>query len=520
MKRGFSFSELGHAIQQASAEARENGDEEAPESPTSDTTTAVMSRGAMPRSKSLTDLDTESDDKEPRGLLPSISTLGLSSMNLHDVHGLEVLKRSAREGVAGGGMTSLPRSLSNSSLSQLVLKDDDIGAASALMELCGSDPRAADAAGPKAPGKPAERLSAPDSPPISLPPLRELLGGGVPPHAAPTRPSYVNFFGQGHGSAVWDELSAAALGSQMQALQQLAVASKMQGDSAGHKAVAHSPAPARRDQHVGLHHGGAAGAGEEAEADGKHNKYCHFCQHVKVKRATSMLACENSECARRFCEHCLKTHLSDVVPPGDNNKGIVDLVDGKWLCPICRKVCCCAIQACNRNHRHCKAYRYRQRRAEQAAKRTMAYERQTKGGGVPGDAAPSSLASPSQPHLSGNNSAPLQRPDVGLANASLFPGATPQMGALPGAAAMQVQGFGPKGMMPMQMGLGQTSIPMHQVQQQMLQQQGAGMGMVPPSLYDLQGQVQSSLSPMASVAGPQGLGFMRMPMGPTYPFYQ
>eukprot|EP00960_Hanusia_phi_P005071 146117-Hanusia_phi.AAC.4 len=91
------------------------------------------------------------------------------------------------------------------------------------------------------------------------------------------------------------------------------------------------------------------------------------------------------ECARRFCEHCLMTHLHDVVPP--DGRGLKELCDGKWLCPICRKVCCCAIQVCNRAHRHCKgnlqcsstwagltplvAYRYRQRRAEQAAKRSL-----------------------------------------------------------------------------------------------------------------------------------------------------
>jgi hypothetical protein len=104
---------------------------------------------------------------------------------------------------------------------------------------------------------------------------------------------------------------------------------------------------------------GADGGGDEA----KHNKYCHFCQHVKVKRATSMLACVNQECARRFCEHCLVTHLNDSVPKQHEA--------GSWVCPICRKTCCCAFKTCERNHRHCKAFRYRQRRAEQAAKRSL-----------------------------------------------------------------------------------------------------------------------------------------------------
>merc|ERR1719183_758298 len=126
-----------------------------------------------------------------------------------------------------------------------------------------------------------------------------------------------------------------------------------------------------------------AGAREEGAAEGddaKHNKYCHFCQHVKVKRASSMLACDNAECARRFCEHCLVTHLDEVTegaPLSEVDGG------GKWLCPICRKLCCCSIQHCARPHRHCKAYRYRQRRAEQAAKRTLAAGEGANGNGSP-----------------------------------------------------------------------------------------------------------------------------------------
>lgn len=108
--------------------------------------------------------------------------------------------------------------------------------------------------------------------------------------------------------------------------------------------------------------GGAEG-GDVGGDEGKHNKYCHFCQHVKVKRATSMLACVNQECARRFCEHCLVTHLKDAAPKPHEAAG--------WTCPICRKTCCCAYKTCDRTHRHCKAFRYRQRRAEQAAKRSL-----------------------------------------------------------------------------------------------------------------------------------------------------
>jgi hypothetical protein len=80
-----------------------------------------------------------------------------------------------------------------------------------------------------------------------------------------------------------------------------------------------------------------------------------------VKKAKSMRACTNPECARRFCEHCLSVHMSEALEAVD--------ADDDWLCPICRKVCCCAVQSCSKTHRHCKAYRYRLRRAELAAKR-------------------------------------------------------------------------------------------------------------------------------------------------------
>jgi len=102
-----------------------------------------------------------------------------------------------------------------------------------------------------------------------------------------------------------------------------------------------------------------------------HNKYCHFCQHVKV-RASSMLACQNPECCRRFCEHCLVTHLNEDVDPMSSCAW--SLLDGKpvWHCPICRKKCCCSQSDCKQDHRHCKAYRYRRRRAELATKRMSA----------------------------------------------------------------------------------------------------------------------------------------------------
>jgi len=104
--------------------------------------------------------------------------------------------------------------------------------------------------------------------------------------------------------------------------------------------------------------------GNSGGTQSKHNKYCHFCQHVKV-RASGMLACCNKDCTRRFCEHCLSKSIGDDVNPQTSNAW----ESGQWHCPVCRKLCCCAIGECSKNHRHCKAYRYRVRRAEQASKR-------------------------------------------------------------------------------------------------------------------------------------------------------
>jgi len=82
-------------------------------------------------------------------------------------------------------------------------------------------------------------------------------------------------------------------------------------------------------------------------------------------RASGMLACCNKDCTRRFCEHCLSKSIGDDVNPQTSSAW----ESGQWHCPVCRKLCCCAIGECPKNHRHCKAYRYRVRRAEQASKR-------------------------------------------------------------------------------------------------------------------------------------------------------
>ena len=102
----------------------------------------------------------------------------------------------------------------------------------------------------------------------------------------------------------------------------------------------------------------------EEETAVSHHKYCHFCQHVKI-RISSMLGCQNPSCMRRFCRHCLITHLGEDEADMDT-----DAQDGKpWTCPICRNKCCCAKPECTETHRHCKAYRYRCSRAEKSIKR-------------------------------------------------------------------------------------------------------------------------------------------------------
>mmetsp|Transcript_63135 Transcript_63135/g.148707 ORF Transcript_63135/g.148707 Transcript_63135/m.148707 type:complete len:454 (-) Transcript_63135:145-1506(-) len=95
-----------------------------------------------------------------------------------------------------------------------------------------------------------------------------------------------------------------------------------------------------------------------------HDKYCHFCQHVKV----SMLACETQFCSHRFCTYCLTVHLGDDVDPTSSGAWR----NGQWSCPTCRSDCCCSSGDCTRNHRHCKAFRYRCRRANAATLRTTA----------------------------------------------------------------------------------------------------------------------------------------------------
>jgi hypothetical protein len=111
-----------------------------------------------------------------------------------------------------------------------------------------------------------------------------------------------------------------------------------------------SAQPVRRKRQVPVDADSDLEGGDSMESpatltSANHNKYCHFCQHVKVKdirvlctagrrshldsqvRASSMLACQNPECCRRFCEHCLVTHLNEDVDPMSSCAW--SLLDGK-----------------------------------------------------------------------------------------------------------------------------------------------------------------------------------------------
>jgi len=92
---------------------------------------AAMSDGAqslktMQRSKSMHELEgDECEDEELYG--NPIVTLP-RHMSLSQLHGLEVLKRSAHQPVfPSSTLASMPRTLSNSSLSQLAVHDANIG---------------------------------------------------------------------------------------------------------------------------------------------------------------------------------------------------------------------------------------------------------------------------------------------------------------------------------------------------------------------------------------------------------
>ncbi|EKX32950.1 hypothetical protein GUITHDRAFT_148264 [Guillardia theta CCMP2712] len=130
---------------------------------------------------------------------------------------------------------------------------------------------------------------------------------------------------------------------------------------------------AHRDEHQEHEEGGRGATGkdseggvEDASTGREHKKNCHFCQHVKVKKGRSMVACETPGCTLRFCVHCLNTQFTQEVEEVWRMN-----VNGKWSCPLCKQICCCTKipRLCDELHRHCKAYRYRDKRAQEQSRR-------------------------------------------------------------------------------------------------------------------------------------------------------
>ena len=78
-----------------------------------------------------------------------------------------------------------------------------------------------------------------------------------------------------------------------------------------------------------------------------------------------MMACESGDCTHRFCTYCLAVHLG-IDTDSAAGKGV------PWHCPTCSAGCCCSQPECNKAHRHCKAFRYRCRRAAAASLRMSA----------------------------------------------------------------------------------------------------------------------------------------------------
>jgi len=122
-----------------------------------------------------------------------------------------------------------------------------------------------------------------------------------------------------------------------------------------------------------------------------------------------MVSCGSTHCSRRFCEHCLNVHLAHSIASDPQG---VPPSDPGWKCPVCRKSCCCSLTVCTQQHRHCKAYRYRRRRAEQIKKASpgpaqAAVEPAAAG---PSPRATPPQASPSQSDVTADPS-PLHGPD-------------------------------------------------------------------------------------------------------------
>jgi len=93
----------------------------------------------------------------------------------------------------------------------------------------------------------------------------------------------------------------------------------------------------------------------------------------------NMMACEADDCTHRFCTYCLAVHLGIDTDAASSSsfKGT------PWHCPTCSSNCCCSQPECTKAHRHCKAFRYRCRRAAAANLRMSAAHALVSLGGSP-----------------------------------------------------------------------------------------------------------------------------------------
>ena len=91
------------------------------------------------------------------------------------------------------------------------------------------------------------------------------------------------------------------------------------------------------------------------------------------------MACEADDCTHRFCTYCLAVHLGIDTDAAAS----ASLKGGAWHCPTCSSGCCCSQPECNKAHRHCKAFRYRCRRAAAANLRMSAAHALVSLGGLP-----------------------------------------------------------------------------------------------------------------------------------------
>ena len=102
-----------------------------------------------------------------------------------------------------------------------------------------------------------------------------------------------------------------------------------------------------------------------------------------------MMACEADDCTHRFCTYCLAVHLGIDTETASSSS----FKSTPCHCPTCSSKCCCSQPECTKAHRHCKAHRYRCRRAAAANLRmSAAHALVSLGGSLPAGKGKNKLA--------------------------------------------------------------------------------------------------------------------------------